>query len=732
MIAEVIIDVAHSEVDRIFDYYAILELRAGHRVLVPFGRQTLEGFCVALKDTSELEDSQLKSVIRVLDDYPVLLKELLELSGFMTDKYRLKKVDALRLLIPAQMRGGRVKELRVNKLKAADILDKIVLGDKLRKGAKNQFGLLSFIQNGGVYLQAELNNQFGAQAVQKLVDLGALNRFTDVKKRTPASAEITEKPRIALTSAQKKAVNAVLQSQPKTHLLFGVTGSGKTEVYINIIKSVLKEGKTAILLVPEISLTPQVLGVFRAVFGGQTAILHSGLSAGERFDEWRRIRQGEASIVIGARSAVFAPVENIGVIIIDEEHDSSYKSETNPRFYTHDVAGWRAKFNNCPLILGSATPSLDSFYKARLGEYNLIELAVRINDKELPKVEIVDMMQEMRSGNTGIFSGSLLSQLENEINAGNQAMLFINRRGFASFMQCRECGYIAKCTDCDVSLVYHREEEALKCHFCNKRFKALTNCPVCNSTSIRHGATGTQRVVKELGELFPGVPVFRMDNDTTRDKNAHLGILEKFGKTKPSVLVGTQMIAKGHDFPCVTLVGVIDADMSLHFADYRSTERTYQLIIQVAGRAGRAALTGKVVVQTYTPKHYVYRFAANYDYKGFYEKEINLREVTKFPPFAKLVRIVVSGEKEDDSRNYVFELFNTIKALKLKYPNSFLFCEAMRAPIGRVQNRHRFQILMRITGNDEGVIMQNLYNLVDTGVTANLQVFVEVNPSNLN
>ena len=730
MIAEVIIDIAHSEVDKVFDYIAAEEICVGHRVLVPFGSRVLEGYVIALKKKSELADSQLKAITRVLDDYPVLLPELLELCKYMVTLYHLRYVDAVRLLIPTQMRGGKVKELRVNKLACVAELDKIVVGEQLRKGSKKQFELLGFLEANKVYLQAELNKQFGLPAVNKFVELKLLDRFSEVAVRTPVSTEVT-KERVRLTQAQKGAIAQILAGKDKTHLLHGVTGSGKTEVYLNVIKSVVDIGKTAILLVPEISLTPQMLGAFRAEFAGDVAILHSGLSAGERFDEWRKIRQGQARIVVGARSAIFAPLANLGIVIIDEEHDTSYKSESNPRYLTHDVAKYRAHANSCPLVLGSATPSLESFHRAKKGEYNLIELASRINEKELPQVQIVDMCAEIRAGNSGIFSNQLLSDLSECLKSGNQAMIFINRRGYSSFMMCRECGYVAKCTDCDVSLVYHKEEEALKCHFCNKRYRALTNCPQCNSVHIRQGAIGTQRVVSELKGLFPNVDVFRMDNDTTRNKNAHMLILDKFARTKPSILVGTQMIAKGHDFPAVTLVGIIDADLSLHFSDFRSAERTFQLITQVSGRAGRADLLGKVVLQTYTPKHYVYRFAANYNYKGFYEKEINLREVTSFPPFAKVVRLLVASEIESLARDYTFDLFKALKAIKAKYTGDFLFCEAMRAPVSRVQNKHRFQILMRIMGENERIIIENIYSLVDANFNPKVLCFAEINPNNL-
>ena len=400
-----------------------------------------------------------------------------------------------------------------------------------------------------------------------------------------------EKIEIKHTPAQIKVLNEIKESG--TYLLHGVTGSGKTEVYMTVIERMIENGKTAIMLVPEISLTPQVLGVFKKRFGDMVAILHSKLSAGERFDEWTRLNSGEAKIAVGPRSAIFAPLQNIGVIIIDEEHDESYISESNPRYNTIEVAKFRASQNNCALILGSATPSIETYYKTQTGEIKLLELPTRVNGRDMPKIEIVDMLGEIRNGNAGIFSNRLLNELNNCIINKKQAMLFLNRRGYTSFMMCRDCGYVARCSDCDVSLVYHKAEGKLKCHYCGKRFKALTVCPECGSSHIREGAIGTEQVCEELRKIFPEIKVLRMDNDTTRNKDAHLRILSEFNKTKPAVLVGTQMIAKGHDFEDVVLVGIIDADQSLYQSHYKSAERTFALLTQVSGRAGRSKAEGK-------------------------------------------------------------------------------------------------------------------------------------------
>ena len=554
--------------------------------------------------------------------------------------------------------------------------------------------------------------------------------FQKHKLRKPYVVDKLDK-NVTLTQSQQKVVDDILSQREGVHLVFGVTGSGKTEVYMHIIAQVISEGNTAILLVPEISLTPQVMGNFKARFGDNVALLHSGLSDGERFDEWQRIREGDVKIVIGARSAVFAPLKNIGLIILDEEHDPSYKSENNPRYLTHDVAKFRAKYNHCPLVLGSATPALESFYSAKNNEYILHELPERANKKAMPVIQVVNMCTEMLNGNTGMFSQQLLNDLSNCVEQNNQAMLFINRRGHSSYMICRECGYIPKCEDCDVSLVYHSEDNQLKCHYCNKRYKALTNCPNCGSGYIRFGTMGTQRVVEELHKIFPNTKVLRMDNDTTSTKNALTELLTEFANTKPCILVGTQMIAKGHDFPDVTLVGVMNADMSLHYSDFRSPERTFELITQVAGRAGRADKAGKVVIQTYTPRHYIYRFVANYNYQGFYEKEINLRQVTSFPPFAKILRILISGEDEDKVKKLTKQVFDQVKNIKKQHPLDFLYCEAMKSPVGRIEKKFRYQVLVRIKLEHQEQIVEQLYKIMDNINTSGIQTFIEVNPSNL-
>ncbi len=726
MIAEVIVDIAHAEVDKIFDYITTPDIQKGQRVVIPFGKRNIEGYVIGFKEHSDIPPEKLKTIIRPLDKYPIITEEFLQLSDFLIQKNHLKRVDTLRLFLPSGMRKERVKPL-IENIILVETFDINTVLTGLRANSKNQIALLKSVKAQERYKKSELNKKFGASAVNKFLGMGILTETKEHINRVPFTPS-KENKEVQLTTGQSKIFQEV--EEVGTHLIFGVTGSGKTEIYMRCISRCLQQNKGAIMLVPEIGLTPQIFGLFKARFGERVAILHSGLSSGERFDEWQRIRKGEADIVVGARSAIFAPLQNIGVIIIDEEHDGSYKSESNPRFYTHDVAQFRAKYNNCPLILGSATPSVESFHQAESGEYKLHQLPVRINHKDMPKVQIVNMCNELNAGNSGMFSAQLQLDLKDCLNSGNQAMLFCNRRGFASFMVCRECGWTAKCEDCDSALVYHKEDNRLKCHFCNRRYKAFTNCPNCNSAYIRMGSIGTQQVAEQLRKMFPEVKIFRMDFDTTQSKMSHAQILEEFSKTKPSILVGTQMIAKGHDFPNITLVGIVNADMSLHFSDFRSTERTFQLLTQVAGRAGRADKIGKIILQTYAPNHPVYHYMANYSYKAFFEQEINIRKTAKFPPFAQIIRILASGKQESEVRDVVAKMYKELDALYMA-DKEVLFCQAMKSPVKRIQNRFRYQILMRLGNKGADSLLEKIYNIVDKYTVNSVSVFVEINPNNM-
>ncbi len=720
MTAEVIVDIAHSEVDKIFEYRAIEGVEEGSRVRVPFGKMTVDGYVMRLKEKSDFGDGRLKSVTSVIDR--ALTRECLELAKKIAARYRCPMALTLRLFLPAEMRRGAVRELfkNVAVYSGAPVT--------VRANAKAQAAALEFLREQKRCGYTELCEKFGAAAVRALAEKGAFTVEKERVSRTPMRDAGGEAAARTLTQAQRGAVERIKSSAKTVQLIHGVTGSGKTEIYLTLIAEALKEGKTAVFLVPEISLTPQMFSQLRARFGSAAAIMHSGLSAGEKFDEWHRLRTGEARIAIGARSAVFAPVENVGVIVIDEEHDGSYASETNPRYDTREIAKMRAEYNGCKLILGSATPSVETYLKATEGEYGLIELPERINKNPLPEMIVADMRREVRRGNNSPFSAALREELENCLESGNQAILFLNRRGFAQSVVCRECGKVIKCERCDVSLTYHSEENCLKCHMCGATYKMLSACPECGGVHLSYTGTGTQKVVGELKKLLPSARILRMDVDTTSGKEGHYKILKKFADHEADILVGTQMIAKGHDFPSVTLVGILDADMSLHFSDYRSGERTFQLVTQVSGRSGRAKEKGKVVLQTYDPENYILRFAMHYDYAAFFKHEVSLRKATAFPPFAKIVRVMVTGEEESKALEVLKPVYFSLKEVYDAHPQDFLFFNKMKSPVKKIQDKFRYQVLMRIRNER---LLPEIYERALREKTRDVLVYVEENPANL-
>ena len=731
MIANVIVDILNSEVDRVFDYLIPddMPVAVGDRVLLPFGNRKIEGYVLSVSDTTDCDETKLKPIIKRMDEFPIIKPELINLVFDLKTLLHLRLVDGVRLVVPSQIRSGKVNKIekRVLHLNPDEaIVDEYFA--QIRANAKNEIGAINYLKSNAEADFSKLSKMFSNSTINKLIDKNIF-LVNMVHVNRTAFDIATEEERVKLNETQNNVVKTVTE-KTSNYLLHGVTGSGKTEVYLNIIEKMIKDQKTAIMLVPEISLTPQMIRVFTARFGDTVAVLHSGLSAGEKFDEWFRLYKGEAKIAIGARSAIFAPLDNLGIIIIDEEHDSSYVSDSNPRYNTYDIAKLRAKYNNCSLLLGSATPSIETYHLTETGELNLLEMPVRVNKKPMPPIEIVDMCSEFRLGNKTPFSKELMSELTKTIDEQKQAILFINRRGFSSFMMCRDCGYVPKCEACDVSLTYHKEDSQLKCHYCGKRYKALTKCPSCGSDNIKLGGVGTEQVVEQLRGLFPDVKVLRMDNDTTQNKNAYAKILGEFGATKPAILVGTQMIAKGHDFPEVNLVGILDADLSLYFGDFRASEKTFQLITQVAGRAGRSSVEGKVILQTYFPKHYVYKLCASYNYNKFYDKEINLRETTLFPPFSTIVRLLLTSEDDDKARNYTHDLFILLKELRVKYKEKFYFLEAMKSPVTKIKNKYRYQILMRFSSDGEE-IKSDIYKVLDENKNKNVSCFVEINPLSL-
>ena len=723
MIAEVIVDIAANETDRIFDYLCDDGITVGCRVRAPFGGKTLPGFVMKIKETSSYPMEKLKKVYPCPDELPALNSECLSLAEKLAVRYRVPKALTLRLFLPSEMRTGKVRELMRNYAE----LTTPVAEMKLSKSAKNQIGAAEYLAENGKTDCAYLNTAFPG-GVAGLEKKGYVRITKEQLLRDPYKTVSEEKVERVLTPDQEMAVRTIQTDERTVQLLHGVTGSGKTEIYLTLIAKCLAEGKSSIFLVPEISLTPQMLSQLRARFGKNAAILHSGLSAGERFDEWWRLRTGEAKIAIGARSAIFAPIENLGVIIIDEEHDSSYSSESAPRYNTFDVALLRAKRNGCKLVLGSATPAVETYKRAREGEFSLICLEKRINKKPMPEITIADMRREVRRGNSSPFSAALKEELDKCLSMDKQAILFLNRRGYSQTVICKECGYVAKCEACDVSLTYHREDNCLKCHYCGMKYNTLPACPDCGGVKLTYTGTGTQKIVEQLQKLYPTARIIRMDNDTTSGKEGHYKILKTFGEHKADILVGTQMIAKGHDFPAVTLVGILDADMSLHFSDYRSGERTFQLLTQVAGRSGRAEEKGKVVLQTFDPENDVLRFATSYDYEGFYQNEISLRAAMQFPPFAKIVRVLVSSEDDKKALEALREVYVSLEKLYTDNMEKFLFFNKMRAPVKKIQNKYRYQVLMRLV---DGSILPQIYDICAEARTRDAFVGVEENPANM-
>ncbi len=721
MIAEVIVDIAHSEVDRIFDYVCDEGVLPGMRVTVPFGRSVTTGFVMRVKEESSLPPEKLKEVYRVLDDVPALNAECLALADKLTRRYRCPKALVLRLFLPAEMRTGKVSERYKTVVSFTGDIDFIP------PRARRQRELAAFLMENGEADSGPLREAFGG-AVKALEERGMLHLERRRVFRDPYESLQKSAPVRPLTPAQEGAVETIEHTSKTVTLIHGVTGSGKTEIYLTLIAHALEEGRSAIFLVPEISLTPQMFSQLRARFGANCAILHSGLSAGERFDEWERLRSGDAKIAIGARSAVFAPLENIGVIVIDEEHDGSYSSESTPRYNTFDVALLRAKHNGCKLVLGSATPSIETYRRAKEGEFELITLPERINRRPMPEVQLVDMRREVKRGNPSPFSAILKEKLEACLARGDQAILFLNRRGYSQTVICRDCGYVAKCEHCDVSLTYHSEENCLKCHYCGTKYHMLSACPQCGSVHINYVGTGTQRVERELKKLYPSARILRMDNDTTSGKEGHLKILQRFTAREADILVGTQMVAKGHDFPFVTLVGILDADMSLHFPDYRSGERTFQLVTQVAGRSGRAENRGEVVLQTYDPDNYILRYAASYDYEGFYEHEIGMRAAMAFPPFARIVRVMVTSEDDKLALAALKQVYTALQRVYAEEAEKFLFFNKMHAPVKRIQNKFRYQVLMRLV---DGEPLPRIYDIAAEANSKDVLVYVEENPGNL-
>ena len=749
MVAEVIINRGAKKLNRTFDYNIPKELEelilVGSKVLVPFGNgeKLTEAFVVGIKETSAFEVKDIAKLEENLTDKQIAL------AKWMAKRYFCNVSDCIKLMLTPGTRNKnkekRIQDKTINCVYLKKEIEEIEFEIQTEKiKSEKQKRVLNFIKDneGATIPEIEMFTDCARGIVNTLVKNGYLEMVEKKVERNPLLGRDCEKTyKLKLTEEQEKAYKSVEESinhkQYQQFLLYGVTGSGKTEVYLQLIKKVLEMGKNAIVLVPEISLTPQMLDRFISRFGKEEiAILHSKLSIGERHDEWERIREKKARIVIGARSAIFAPIENIGIIIIDEEHDSSYKSETNPRYHAKEIAKILAKENQAPLLLGSATPDMTTFYNATNEDdfgntkIKLLTLTKRANQSSLPKVEIIDLKQELANGNRSMLSMELYNSIEENLKQKRQTILFLNRRGYSTFIMCRNCGYTVKCPNCNISMTYHSYERKLKCHYCGHEENIVTICPECHSDKIRYFGTGTQKLEQEIHKQFPEASTIRMDIDTVTKKNSHEVILNTFRNQNIDILIGTQMVVKGHHFPNVTLVGVIAADSSLNIDDYRANERTFQILTQVAGRAGRENLPGKVVIQTYNPDNFSIICAQKQDYNMFYETEIALRRQLKYPPFCDIILIGLNSYQEAEIKNVSYRIYQYLEQRLNK--EEFKVLRPMPCPIDKIQNRYRWRIIIKgkMTEKANEILnacLKDIYqeNIKDT------RIAIDINPNNM-
>ncbi|MDF4141781.1 primosomal protein N' [Lactobacillus kefiranofaciens] len=798
MIAQVIVDVAVKQTDRIFEYHIPTELeksiQIGSRVVVPFGRRKVQGFVVGLTEKSEFK-GKLKDLLVIVDEMPPLTPELVDLSQSLAKDIFSYRIKILQAMLPWVMRAGyhkllvpnndQAKQLPffkgdpidLNKLTDLQQIEKVhqllrnddakieyLVENRAKKKKENQYALaldsteytkiyntlrqnavkqkklvMDIIENAATYpkSQNKLEKELGltAAVLNSAVKKGWLvKKAVEVYRNPLAGFEDDEKPKPVTLNEQQQAAldqiaSAINKRRSKTFLLEGITGSGKTEVYLHTISKALSQGRNALMLVPEISLTPQMVRQVKARFGNQVAVLHSALSEGEKYDEWRRIRRGETKVVVGARSAVFAPLDNIGLIVIDEEHEASYKQETDPRYNAKDVALWRSRYHHCPLVLGSATPALGSRARAQKHVYQLLRLTKRANNKKLPQVNLIDLKHVQFAGGQFDLSVDLVAAIKKRLEKKEEVILMLNRRGFANFMLCRECGFVLKCPNCDVSLNLHKDTNSMQCHYCGHSEPIPQACPNCQSKQIRFLGTGTQKVQEELKELLPGARILRMDVDTTRRKGSYKRILDAFGDHEADILLGTQMIAKGLDFPNVTLVGVINADTGLWISDYNASERTFELLTQVAGRAGRAEKEGEVLIQTYNPEHYAIQLAKTQDYERFYGYEMHVRHEGNYPPYFFTVLISISAKKE---QNAAREAFRIKRYLMQHLGQETIILGPSPSAISRLKNKYYYQILVKY--KKEPNLNKLLHHVQDSAQEARkygLSIFIDNEPERI-
>ena len=723
MYAKVIIEIGVKNVDKMFTYVVPdnmkEDIKVGCRVKVKFGSMVLEGFVLELTNTIDKVDYELKEIIELVDKIPILNKEMLELGKKIQEITLCSLISAYQVMLPKALKASIKTNINTKLIRYA-------------VSNRKDMELITYIENTKYEKQREFLKKL---IVEKKIKVDKLESYLNTLEKNGLIKFIYEEDyrykfntnnsdtRVILNSEQEVCVNRVVNSFgiSKTFLLYGVTGSGKTEVYMNIIEKVINKGMSAIMLVPEISLTPQIVERFTLRFGDNIAILHSGLSDAEKYDEYRKITMGKVRIVVGARSAIFAPLTNIGVIIIDEEHTATYKQENHPRYHARDIAILRSKYHNCPIVLGSATPSLESFARAMNKNYELLVMKKRANNMVLPDVHIVDMKEEIKRGNY-TFSKLLIDKINEKISKGEQVILLLNRRGYSPLIKCSKCGEVEKCPNCDISLTYHKSSDSLRCHYCNYTKKCPSKCMKCGSTDIKGIGLGTEKLEQEIIDKFKA-RVIRMDADTTSRKGMHEKIIKEFGEGKYDILLGTQMIAKGLDFPKVTLVGVINADMSLCVPDFRSSERTFQLLSQVSGRAGRGKYPGEVIIQTFNPLHYSIRYAKNHDYLNFYKEEMAIRKQLNYSPyyFITLVRISCKDYEEG------FKHANKIKDyLEKNLSSDTILLGPTMASMFKINNIYNYQCIIKYKKDLKlKDTLINIDNIYKTNNKVNVEIDVD-------
>jgi primosomal protein N' (replication factor Y) len=720
MYAKVIIEYGAKAVDKEFTYIVPSNLTdkisLGSRVLVPFNNRLIEGFVTDILNKADTT-YELKEIKEVCDEKPILNEEMLYIGEEIRKKILCSKISIYQAMLPKALKADVKTNIGIKKNRYLTL--------NISKEAANSFlekckyqGQIDIVENLIINDKILANNL--TSSISTLIKNGIVKETYEVVNRYNVTPSGKYK-KVSLSSSQQEVVDSVYLDNHEVYLLYGVTGSGKTEVYMELIDRVLKLGKTAIMLVPEISLTPQIVDRFATRFGKDIAILHSGLSDYEKYDEYRKIMDGKVKIVVGARSAIFAPLKNLGIIVIDEEHTSTYKQENNPRYHARDIAILRGKYNNIPVLLGSATPSLESFARAKKGVYQMLTLTNRVGHATLPNVLVIDMKNEVKKGHF-ILSRDLENKINEKLSKHEQIILLLNRRGYSSMLTCRDCGYVLKCPNCDITLTYHKTSNTNRCHYCNYSVKNVNVCPECGSKNIKEYGLGTERLEETLNKKF-NARVVRMDIDTTSKKGMHEKIINDFGNHEYDILLGTQMIAKGLDFPLVTLVGVINADSSLNIPDFRSAENTFQLLSQVSGRAGRSDLPGEVIIQTYNPDHYSINYSKNHDYLKFYEEEMKIRKVLNYPPYYYITIVNVTSKDYNEGFSEANKIGNYLKKYLSK--DTQVLGPSM-ANVFKINNIYHYECIIKYKHDDKLIpVLTKLDEIYKTNNKVDISIDVD-------